>query len=522
MKQVIIYNIIILLFSINSIFSLSSEVKSHLDRAEKMFKSDYLKRFKFIKTKKGPDQCINCHSNMPAKFKKPVEDFKKSVHEKAGITCVECHGGNSSIPDPSAMGDKFGGKPNGFIGKPKRNEIPILCSRCHSDPDYIKTKNPVLPVDQLEKYITSMHAKQLANGKLGVAVCSDCHNPHNILSHKEPSSSVYPVNVPKTCATCHNKAKMEKYGNTDKKATYEANQYNEYKTSIHGKLLLEKQKTSAPACNNCHGNHGAAPPGIDDVAMSCKQCHPVNAELFLQSKHSKNDIFKKSESPQCTSCHTKHSVYRPNHALIKTNTKCSLCHSEKELEDKFKITKGKGDSKFKLFEDQYGKQVQHENKLCIDCHAKNQTQNNNDRANSVKLMKNIITELGKQVKKVENELHTSENRGLGVSEAKFEFEKIKNIRTRLRTIHHIANIHIKIIPVDETYEGVIKEGVEKLSYKEVIDACHIILKKIEKKLELANDEYSFRRMWVAIATIIITFLVVMLILKIRNIEANKT
>ena len=32
--------------------------------------------------------------------------------------------------------------------------------------------------------------------------------------------------------------------------------------SVHGKALLEKGDLSAPTCNNCHGNHGAAPPQI--------------------------------------------------------------------------------------------------------------------------------------------------------------------------------------------------------------------------------------------------------------------
>ena len=62
-------------------------------------------------------------------------------------------------------------------------------------------------------------------------------------------------------------------------------QFQKYKTSVHAQMLYEKQDMSAPTCNDCHGNHGATPPGIASVANVCGQCHARQAELFQTSPH---------------------------------------------------------------------------------------------------------------------------------------------------------------------------------------------------------------------------------------------
>jgi hypothetical protein len=36
------------------------------------------------------------------------------------------------------------------------------------------------------------------------------------------------------------------------------NQYEKFARSVHGIALLKKHDSGAPACNICHGNHGAA------------------------------------------------------------------------------------------------------------------------------------------------------------------------------------------------------------------------------------------------------------------------
>ena len=87
------------------------------------------------------------------------------------------------------------------------------------------------------------------------------------------------------------------------------NQYDDYVQSVHGKALLEKNDVrGAPACNDCHGNHGAAPPSIDAIVNICGTCHAYNAELFLGSPLAPD--FKEKSLAACIACHDKRSEER--------------------------------------------------------------------------------------------------------------------------------------------------------------------------------------------------------------------
>ncbi|MGZ5495318.1 MAG: cytochrome c3 family protein, partial [Candidatus Aminicenantales bacterium] len=45
-----------------------------------------------------------------------------------------------------------------------------------------------------------------------MAVCTDCHGVHGILSARMPKSTTVPWNIPQTCGRCHaDKGLMEGY-----------------------------------------------------------------------------------------------------------------------------------------------------------------------------------------------------------------------------------------------------------------------------------------------------------------------
>ena len=91
-----------------------------------------------------------------------------------------------------------------------------------------------IPTDQLVKYQASVHGQRLINDKdVRVAICIDCHGSHDVKKASDPTAAVYPLNVPKLCASCHADAtKMKPYG-------IPTNQYDLYTASVHGKALLE-------------------------------------------------------------------------------------------------------------------------------------------------------------------------------------------------------------------------------------------------------------------------------------------
>jgi predicted CXXCH cytochrome family protein len=100
-----------------------------------------------------------------------------------------------------------------------------------------------------------------------------------------------------------------------------------FKTSVHAKSLYDKQDLSAPTCNDCHGNHGAAPPGIASVANVCGQCHARQADLFQTSPH--KVAFDQKSLAECITCHSNHDIAKPTDQMIGTQqgALCVNCHT---------------------------------------------------------------------------------------------------------------------------------------------------------------------------------------------------
>jgi hypothetical protein len=304
--------------------------------------------------------CLACHGNpqmVDETSLKIVSGFQQGVHAAAGLSCQDCHGGN---PDPALAGDMGtamdgGYKPNPFRGAPKRGEIPAFCGRCHSDATYMKKFNPELRVDQEQEYWTSRHGRLLRGGDARVATCIDCHGVHGIRAPTDPQSPVYAGRVAETCARCHADPKhMAGYRLPDGRPL-PVDQYALWKQSVHANALLEKEDLSAPTCNDCHGNHGAVPPGVDSIAFVCGQCHGREAQLFRASR--KKELFDehnaylasagsagcalchKAPDPaaqittlrsfsECVTCHGNHGIVRPTLAMLAPlpSTPCALCH----------------------------------------------------------------------------------------------------------------------------------------------------------------------------------------------------
>ncbi len=262
--------------------------------------------------------CIECHSKLEdPRLSAPAKLFDNDIHHARGLSCNDCHGG-----DPNADTKEGAKDPRkGYLGKPKTLDIPAYCGKCHSDANLMKRFNPSLRVDQEREYYTSVHGKLLKSGETRVATCISCHSVHGIRAITDPLASVYPSNVAETCAKCHASADyMRGFG-------IPSDQFDKYKTSVHAKALYEKQDLSAPTCNDCHGNHGATPPGITSVANVCGQCHARQAELFQTSPH--KAAFDQRQFGECIKCHSNHAIAKPNDEMIGTGEKsvCITCHT---------------------------------------------------------------------------------------------------------------------------------------------------------------------------------------------------
>lgn len=241
-----------------------------------------------------PASCKTCHTEQAALL-------PTSVH--GTLACQECHGGPDKYTlsademarytRPIAPGEVRPMFQHGdeFSGKAKRADIPNLCGNCHAD---VARMNPYgIATDQLSAYWTSGHGKRLKEtGDDRVAVCIDCHGSHDIFKASEVTSRTHPTNVPGTCGQCH--ANAELMGEFDLPVAI----VDEYRRSVHGKLLFEQGDLGSPTCATCHGNHAAAPPGFTSVRTICGQCHQQESQNFATSIHAVQE-----EHKGCVQCH---------------------------------------------------------------------------------------------------------------------------------------------------------------------------------------------------------------------------
>ncbi len=267
------------------------------------------------------ESCPACHLAMgDERLAAPVNAFAGDIHAAKGFGCVACHGGDGREPGMEAMD-----RAKGYIGKPDRRQILQVCGRCHSDARFMKQYNPSLRVDQVAEYLTSVHGRRLRElGDPKVAVCTSCHAAHSIRPPSDPQSSVHPLKVADTCGRCHaDPAYMAGY-------KIPTDQVAKYKASVHWATMSAKGDLSAPTCNDCHGNHGAAPPGVSWVGNVCGQCHAVMADLFARSRHA--TVFAQMGAPGCATCHENHAIQPASDRMLGLGegAVCAGCHSPED------------------------------------------------------------------------------------------------------------------------------------------------------------------------------------------------
>ena len=326
------------------------------------------------------EDCRDCHLALTdERLSAPAVAYEADVHAGAGFGCLACHGsGGVDRLDPS----------EGFLAAPVRREIPDMCGRCHSDAAFMRQFDPSMRVDQVTEYWTSVHGQRLMEGNdPDVATCIDCHPAHGIRPPDDPASTVHPANVVATCGRCHSDG--ARMAGRD----IRTDQVEEYRSSVHGRLLFDEGDLSAPVCNDCHGNHGAAPPGVASVRNVCGQCHSVMADYFDQSAH--GEIFNANDLAGCATCHDHHAVEEVSEATL-----------------------------YARAED-----------VCATCHVPPDTL-----ASQFDDIGAVLDTLEAAEEEALTVLEDAENRGMEVSQAIFELGDIGNVRTRARSAIHTFRV----------------------------------------------------------------------------------
>ncbi len=250
--------------------------------------------------------CLMCHESDEATEGNgfaPPASVTGSVH--AGLTCVLCH---TSIRETGEL--------------PHEDVAPVNCGTCHPQ--------------VAEACARGLHDRTLESG-VRAADCRDCHGTHDILPKTDPRSRAYPRNQPETCARCHNGHPPE-----DRPAPA-GDEVDRYRSSIHGRLLLEQGLLVSATCSSCHGAHDIRP-GEDaesatsrrHVPYTCGSCHAGVLEGYLAGVHGETFLAGSTDVPVCTDCHQEHTIEDPalasssaSEALVAQT--CARCHADDEL-----------------------------------------------------------------------------------------------------------------------------------------------------------------------------------------------
>jgi cytochrome b subunit of formate dehydrogenase len=177
-----------------------------------------------------------------------------------------------------------------------------------------------------------VHGRAVASGSQKAAVCTDCHEVHEILSANNPKSSIFKFNVPATCAKCHERVQLE------------------FTASIHGQAIT-RGNWQAPVCTDCHGIHTIkshvdpnSSVSAQNLARStCARCHEgvrLSREFgvpggrvtsYLESYHGLASELGSQIVANCASCHGVHNILPssdPRSTINRANLvhTCGQCH----------------------------------------------------------------------------------------------------------------------------------------------------------------------------------------------------
>ena len=91
---------------------------------------------------------------------------------------------------------------------------------------------------------------------------------------------------------------------------------------------MDHKDIGAPTCNDCHGNHGATPPGLTSVTFICGSCHVINMEFFRQTRMA--SAFEEMQFHGCEQCHGYHAIKKTSDKLVGVNKEsfCVNCHED--------------------------------------------------------------------------------------------------------------------------------------------------------------------------------------------------
>ena len=298
--------------------------------------------------------CLMCHGDSTMMQSMGVENWQPlvldtarydgSVHQQMG-GCVNCHSDISEFPHPDTV-------------------MQVDCGMCH--------------YEEQEEWQNSSHGLSVQAGHKDAATCVSCHTEHYQYPATDTLSTVHPANEWKTCAKCHsNQELIQEYHIPQPEAVAM------WKTTVHGRALIQQKNYDAATCSDCHGAHNVLP-GRNfqsqmnkfNVPETCGKCHSEIYGKYEQSIHGGALSEGNFDAPACTDCHGEHTIRRVESEAslvskrLQVERTCSKCHDDPDLRAKYGFGR---EDQVSTYQDSYhGLAVlrgDEDAASCADCHT---------------------------------------------------------------------------------------------------------------------------------------------------------
>jgi formate dehydrogenase gamma subunit len=258
----------------------------------------------------------------------PHTGYDRSFHAQAihnglkAATCLDCHTKNGDMTTMLPASEQQ--------STVNRANIAETCGKCHGDKSAMRGSG--ISDQPFLSYRESVHAKAVAGGNTNAAVCTDCHNSHDVQPASNPSSSIAKLNIPATCGKCHQTESAQ------------------FIQSIHGQAV-SRGVSRAPVCTDCHGIHNIKQPlnqATADISSavgteSCAKCHEGvtltqefgiaggRVSSYKDSYHGLASQLGSKVVANCASCHGVHNILpsSDSRSMISANNlrqTCGQCH----------------------------------------------------------------------------------------------------------------------------------------------------------------------------------------------------
>jgi quinol-cytochrome oxidoreductase complex cytochrome b subunit len=417
------------------------------------------------------DNCVLCHTNPDQQpeetlFRVPPAgesaghlDLREVVADVHLRRGLSCSGCHGGKPTDEEMTDAIYDRwPDRDTRQADRSWIPSFCTEaCHSQTGFMRRYNPSLPVDQMLKYRESRHGDAVLSRRNPSA--AQCLSCHGVHGIRRPTSPQSLVFPANIPATCGR-------CHADPQA-------------MRG-VLLDDGKTPIPTdqlAQYAESVHGRALLERHDLgAPACNDCH---------GNHAAMPPAVASVSQICRNCHVNNGKLfdgSPHKAAFETMEwpECETCHGNHEIQKTSDAMLGTGPGN-----------------VCKSCHDEYGGPECNETAQH---FHDQIVALDRLQAETLAAIEAAETQGLDLSDLRFEMENVHDVLVESR-----SKIH----------------AFDRAEFDKTIKRGFTLVESSQTTITAALGEYGFRKVGLAISTLVVSLVALFLFLKIRDIERRQ-